>query len=103
VAVSRLETSGGAAVTDSPPLAPDVPLSGSQLAFLELHTRHIVTEHRWHFQETQLRAKAGTRTATVSAEELGELIRWDLMEPGSGYADVRATAAGRALVGEPVS
>ena len=82
----------------SPPLQP---LSPAALRFLTLHVKHLVTSHRWYFQETQLRAwsEDGRHSATIWRDELEGLIRADLMEQGHGYADVRATELGRQEVG----
>lgn len=72
-------------------------LSPFQQAFLRLHVLHQPEQWRWYWFEMMLRATAGRRTATLWADELAELLREGLMEPGMGMS-VRATAAGVALV-----
>lgn len=84
-----------------PALAPAVPLSPAQLAFLTLHVRHAVTAWRWHWCETLLRATAGKRTATLWRDEACELVALGLMEWGMG-SQVKVTPAGVALAGREV-
>lgn len=78
----------------SPPLQPVDPLTVAQHNFLALHAAALVTSWQWHFCESQLRAAAGTRKATIWRDELDDLVRWGLMERGTGYS-VAVTAMGR--------
>lgn len=75
----------------------DRPLTVSQHNFLRLHATHAVEMWKWHFCSTQLRAHAGTRRATIWADELNDLIARGLMRYGLGTANVYATSDGKAL------
>lgn len=79
----------------SPPLQP---LSIPQRNFLALHARHIVDRWQWHFVSTQLRAFAGTKSATIWRDELDDLVALGLMQYGVGCADVRILPAGVGMV-----
>jgi hypothetical protein len=75
----------------SPSLAP---LSIPQRNFLALHARYFVERYRWYFSQTQLRAFAGTESATLWRDELDDLVARGLMQYGVGCADVRILPAG---------
>jgi hypothetical protein len=84
-----------------------VNLSRSQLAFLSLHVTRHVTEWRWYWFETMLRATAngnggvgvaGKRTATIWRDEADALVQAGLMEWGVERAWLRVTANGAELV-----
>lgn len=78
----------------SPPLAP---LSPAQIAFLVLHTKHVVYSWQWHFMECQLRARANRHSATIWRDELEQLVQMGLMQWGLGVS-VGVTALGREAV-----
>ena len=85
--------------SDSPPIASEPPLSASQLRFLTLHARHLVTSHQWHLSNSQLRATTDTgRRAYLWRDELDDLVRRNFMARGVGCADVKVTEQGRAQV-----
>lgn len=73
-------------------------LTRSQLNFLALHSRTVVDRWKWHFRETQLRAHAAQRSATVSRDELTDLIERGLMYQVGGSFAVYPTSDGKALV-----
>lgn len=73
-------------------------INETQRAFLRLHVKKLVERWRWHFQDTQLRAYAGKRTATISRAEFDDLISRGLMFKGHGAADVHPTETGRQLI-----
>lgn len=79
----------------SPPLQP---LSIPQRNFLRLHALYLVDCHKWHFVCTQLRAFAGTKSATIWRDELDDLVARGLMQYGVGCADVRILPAGVGVV-----
>lgn len=68
------------------PFPPLQPLSPAQCAFLDLHAHNVVTSWRWHFCETQLRATAGLRKATIWRDDLEDLVARGLMTRGVGYS-----------------
>lgn len=74
------------------------PLTRSQLNFLALHSRTVVERWQWHFQETQLRAHAAQRSATIASDELADLIERGMMYRVGGSFAVYPTSHGKALV-----
>lgn len=80
---------------------PTLPLNAAQRAFLAFHAEHLVTEWRWHFAGTQLRASAAGGVATLWKDDLEALVAWGLLVKGVGCADVALTEAGRDIATEP--
>lgn len=70
-------------------------MTPSQRTFLAFHVTHQVERWKWHFLNTQLRAHAGRRSATIWADELAGLLEAGLLVNGQGCADVHATELGR--------
>lgn len=73
------------------------PLTISQRNFLRLHVTRAVDKWQWHFCSTQLRAHAGTRRATIWADELHDLVARGLVTRGPGET-VYATMDGKAMI-----
>jgi hypothetical protein len=72
-------------------------LTIAQRNFLRLHVKHAVDKWQWHFCETQLRAHAGRRKATIWRDELDDLVSRGLVNVSHGNS-VYATMTGRDLV-----
>jgi hypothetical protein len=73
-------------------------LTQAQLRFLALHARAVVDRWQWYFQETQLRAQAATHSATISRDELADLIERGLMRRSRSTFAVYPTTHGKELV-----
>jgi len=72
-------------------------VTAEQVRFLAFHASHLVTQWRWLFQESQLRAFDDVgRSVTIARTCLDDLIERQFMRRGSGCADVAITGAGRA-------
>jgi len=84
-----------AAVVEASAAPPD--LTFSQRNFLALHALRLVDRWKWHFMETQLRAHAGRRKATIWRVELDNLIARGLIEASHGVS-YRVTEAGRETI-----
>lgn len=76
-------------------------MNAEQHRFLSFHASRLVTQWRWLFQESQLRAfDDDGRSVTISRTSLDELIERQYARRGSGCADVAITSAGRTWLRE---
>lgn len=69
-------------------------VSDEQLRFLAFHLGSV-TEWRQRMSGSQIQARRGERTATLSSEALGELVRAGMLDYSHGFSVV-LTEMGRA-------
>lgn len=68
-------------------------MTPAQSRFLALLCRYVVEKYQWYWKGTQLRAYAGGRVATITADELGGLVDGGYIER-VGCAGARLTKSG---------
>lgn len=86
------------AASGAPPLAPE-PFSpnDTQQRFMWLHERHFVTVWKWLWQGATFRAFTDRGvTASISKDDVNELVEHGLMRWGTGYT-IELTTIGREM------